>query len=158
MDSSDRRLVVYHIGLVLPNMASRCWTGATFNFFDLLRFPCEFALHSSIRSPVPFILLMLLMVVAIVLILDVSIQQQLESSLFPAATGVIVVGDADNNLHPTTVRLTIERFTNRTVQRAILVRGFFRIICILVTRMLAFFHAESIILFMSNESFCESGF
>uniref|UniRef100_A0AAF5PT77 Bm4368 n=2 Tax=Wuchereria bancrofti TaxID=6293 RepID=A0AAF5PT77_WUCBA len=37
-----------------------------------------------------------------------------------APTGVIVVGSSNYDLHPSTLRLTIERFTHRTVQRALL--------------------------------------
>uniref|UniRef100_A0A0R3QPA1 KAT8 regulatory NSL complex subunit 3 n=1 Tax=Brugia timori TaxID=42155 RepID=A0A0R3QPA1_9BILA len=37
-----------------------------------------------------------------------------------APTGVIVVGSSNCDLHPSTLRLTIERFTHRTVQRALL--------------------------------------
>ncbi|EJD73905.1 hypothetical protein LOAG_18707 [Loa loa] len=37
-----------------------------------------------------------------------------------APTGVIVVGSSNCDLHPSTLRLTIERFTRRTVQRALL--------------------------------------
>ncbi|KAM3716404.1 Protein sumv-2 [Dirofilaria immitis] len=37
-----------------------------------------------------------------------------------APTGVIVIGSSNCDLHPSTLRLTIERFTHRTVQRALL--------------------------------------
>ncbi|CAG9540512.1 unnamed protein product [Cercopithifilaria johnstoni] len=37
-----------------------------------------------------------------------------------APTGVIVVGSSNSDLHPSTLRLTIERFTHRTIQRALL--------------------------------------
>ncbi|VDK76241.1 unnamed protein product [Anisakis simplex] len=37
-----------------------------------------------------------------------------------APAGVIVIGSADNNLHVNVLRLCIERFTQRTVERALL--------------------------------------
>lgn len=47
-----------------------------------------------------------------------------------APAGVIVVGSANCNLHPSALRLTIERFTHRTVQRALLVMLQFWGLCI----------------------------
>ncbi|VDK70482.1 unnamed protein product [Litomosoides sigmodontis] len=45
---------------------------------------------------------------------------QIMATRMIAPTGVIVVGSSNCDLHPSTLRLTIERFTHRTVQRALL--------------------------------------
>uniref|UniRef100_A0A915PQM1 Bm4368 n=1 Tax=Setaria digitata TaxID=48799 RepID=A0A915PQM1_9BILA len=45
---------------------------------------------------------------------------QIMATRMIAPTGVIVVGSSNCDLYPSTLRLTIERFTHRTVQRALL--------------------------------------
>ncbi|VDN03426.1 unnamed protein product [Thelazia callipaeda] len=47
-------------------------------------------------------------------------QLQIMATRMIAPTGVIVIGSANCSLYPSTFKLTIERFTHRTVQRALL--------------------------------------